>query len=136
MVSRRSESASHRTPVARETFLFHSERVISASCSPSGSTFVHALRSCTSYAQSKVSGRYRLEQLQYLASRLRLPQPRKNLLDAVTMRTSVRIGHSVHDQHNTVAVIIGAACRRLDAGACRHTRQKDLVNAALTQVLI
>ncbi len=50
---------------------------------------------------------------QHALSRVRLAEPRKDLLHAMTMCVGIPIRHRIHDQHHVVAQVVSAACRRL-----------------------
>ena len=62
--------------------------------------------------------------------------PGKHLLHAITVRVRVAICHRIHHDHHVVAEIVCTSRCRLHAHARCNTRQKDLGDAALTQVLI
>src|SRR5882724_4302217 len=74
--------------------------------------------------------------LQNVIGCVRLAEPRKNLLHAMTVRVSVTVGHRIHDQHHVVAVVVCAARRRFHAATGRDARQEDLGYATLTQVIM
>ena len=47
------------------------------------------------------------------------------------MRIGIPVRHSIHDQHDMVTVIVGAARGRFDAGTGCDTGQEDLGYATL-----
>ena len=77
-----------------------------------------------------------MQHLQHVVGCVRLAEPGKNLLYAMTVRVSVTVGHRIYDQHDVVAVVVCAARRRFHAATGRDARQEDLGYASLTQVIM
>jgi hypothetical protein len=76
-----------------------------------------------------------VQYFQHVVGCVRLAEPGKNLLYAMTVRISVTVGHRIHDQHDVVVLVVCAAGRRFHAATERDGRQ-DLGYATLTQVLM
>jgi hypothetical protein len=84
-------------------------------------------------ARTNSAARPEVEEVDDLGAGRSLAELREDTLEAVPVGVRVVIGHRVRGEHDVVAVVVGGACGRLDAGAGGDAGQDNLSDAEVPQ---